>query len=60
MRILMSKSSRVAGNTWKSLFADGSCSADPIVFDEMEKKMTLERFQREVGCCATAVTNCDM
>ena len=41
------KSSRDAASGWKSLLAN-EYSADPWTFNEMEKKLTLERFQKEV------------
>ena len=47
MRIALWKSSRVAGNCWKSLLK-GQYEAEVKTFDDMEKKMTLERYQREV------------
>lgn len=42
------KSDRDAANCWKSLL-EGQYKCDPMVMDQMEKKMTLERFQREVS-----------
>ena len=47
VQICLAKSDKSAGNVWPSLL-DGQFDADPLVFDKMEKKMTLERFQREV------------
>ena len=47
VRIVLVKSNREAKNCWKSLLTD-EYACDPSVFDQMEKKMTLERFQREV------------
>lgn len=47
LRILCQKSTRDAGNGWKSLLKD-QYNADPWTMSEMEKKLTLERFQREV------------
>ncbi|XP_067851900.1 nudC domain-containing protein 2 [Heptranchias perlo] len=44
--IVLMKSNREAGNCWSSLL-DGQYNADPLVHDEMQKKLTLERFQRE-------------
>ncbi len=38
------KSHRKAGGAWPSPFLDGSYAAGPPLFDEMEKKMALERF----------------
>ena len=47
IRIVLVKSDRHAGNCWRSLL-EGQYECDPWVFDQMEKKLTLERFQREV------------
>ncbi|XP_051870234.1 nudC domain-containing protein 2 isoform X1 [Pristis pectinata] len=44
--IVLMKSNREAGNCWPSLL-EGQYNADPLVQDEMQKKLTLERFQRE-------------
>eukprot|EP00730_Choanoeca_flexa_P012536 TRINITY_DN4368_c0_g1_i1.p1 TRINITY_DN4368_c0_g1~~TRINITY_DN4368_c0_g1_i1.p1 ORF type:complete len:159 (+),score=22.06 TRINITY_DN4368_c0_g1_i1:96-572(+) len=46
LRVVMTKSARGAGDTWQSLLVD-QYEADPVRVDEMQKKMTLERFQRE-------------
>eukprot|EP00039_Didymoeca_costata_P030171 m.28192 g.28192 ORF g.28192 m.28192 type:complete len:157 (-) comp7980_c0_seq2:85-555(-) len=46
VRITMVKAQREAGNTWKSLL-EGQYMANVAQFDDMEKKMTLERFARE-------------
>eukprot|EP00045_Choanoeca_perplexa_P019496 m.3006 g.3006 ORF g.3006 m.3006 type:complete len:156 (+) comp4337_c0_seq1:103-570(+) len=46
LRIVLVKSTREAGNTWPSLLK-GQYTADASQLDEMQKKMTLERFQRE-------------
>ncbi|XP_040298092.1 nudC domain-containing protein 2 isoform X2 [Bufo bufo] len=46
IRIVLTKSNRDAGNCWPSLL-EGEYSADPWVQEEMQKKLTLERFQRE-------------
>ncbi len=48
IRISLIKSNREAKNCWQSLLTGGEYMCNPSVFDEMEKKMTLERFQREV------------
>jgi hypothetical protein len=55
LRIVLQKQVRRAGNTWRSLL-DNAFAADPALFDDMEKKMTLERFQTEVvsWCCSGA------
>ena len=47
LRIVLVKSHRDAANCWKSLLK-GQYAADPYVFDQMERKLTLERFQNEV------------
>ncbi|NP_001088851.1 NudC domain containing 2 L homeolog [Xenopus laevis] len=46
IRIVLTKTNRDAGNCWSSLL-EGEYSADPWIQDEMQKKLTLERFQRE-------------
>ncbi|XP_053320355.1 nudC domain-containing protein 2 [Spea bombifrons] len=46
IRIILTKSNRSAGNCWASLLEE-EYSADPWVQDEMQKKLTLEKFQRE-------------
>lgn len=47
LRIVLVKSHRDAANCWKSLL-EGQYAADAYVLDQMEKKLTLERFQNEV------------
>ncbi len=47
VRILLVKSDRTPANCWMSLL-ENEFECDPFVFDKMEKKMTLERFQNEV------------
>ncbi|MBN3302526.1 NUDC2 protein, partial [Amia calva] len=47
IQIILMKSNREAGNCWLSLL-EGQYCADPWVQDQMQKKLTLERFQREV------------
>lgn len=47
VRIILVKSGRDAANCWHSLLSN-EYSADPWTFNEMEKKLTLERFQKEV------------
>ena len=47
LRIVLSKSNRDAANCWRSLL-EGQYAADAYVFDQMERKLTLERFQNEV------------
>ncbi|CAI8040387.1 NudC domain-containing protein 2, partial [Geodia barretti] len=46
LRIVLSKSNRDAANCWRSLL-EGQYAADAHVFDQMERKLTLERFQNE-------------
>lgn len=41
------KAHKDPSNCWKSLLK-GDNVVDPLTFNEMEKKMVLERFQREV------------
>ena len=48
LRIVLVKSDRDAGNCWRSLL-EGQYECDAMTMDQMEKKMTLERFQREVS-----------
>lgn len=48
VRIILVKSGRDAANCWHSLLIN-EYSADPWTFNEMEKKLTLERFQKEVN-----------
>ena len=49
IRIVLVKSDRSAASCWKSLLQD-QYNSDAFTFNEMEKKLTLERFQREVWC----------
>ncbi|XP_016326941.1 nudC domain-containing protein 2 [Sinocyclocheilus anshuiensis] len=46
IRIVLMKSNREAGNCWRSLL-EGEYAADPWVQDQMQRKLTLERFQRD-------------
>ena len=48
LKIVLVKSDRSAGSCWRSLL-EGMYNSDAFTFNEMEKKLTLERFQREVG-----------
>ena len=48
VRIVLVKSERDAANCWKALLV-GEYEANPWEFQNMEKKLTLERFQREVS-----------
>ncbi len=56
IRIVLVKSSREAKNCWRSLLV-GAYDCNPLMFDQMEKKMALERYQREVRPCASLVFN---
>ena len=47
LNIVLVKSQRRASECWKSLLVD-QYMVDPFTFMEMEKKLTLERFQSEV------------
>ncbi|XP_055895529.1 nudC domain-containing protein 2-like [Biomphalaria glabrata] len=46
IRICLSKSHNTAAHCWPSLLV-GQYEADPFTFDEMQKKLTLQRFQYE-------------
>ncbi|XP_028906865.1 nudC domain-containing protein 2 [Ornithorhynchus anatinus] len=46
VRIVLTKTKRDAGNCWSSLL-ENEYVADPWVQDQMQKKLTLERFQNE-------------
>ncbi|XP_039241787.1 nudC domain-containing protein 2-like [Pipra filicauda] len=46
IRIVLTKTNRDAGNCWTSL-SENEYAADPWVQDRMQRKLTLERFQRE-------------
>lgn len=46
IRIVLMKTNREAGNCWASLL-EGQYCADAWVQDQMQRKLTLERFQRE-------------
>ena len=52
IRIVLVKSFKEASSCWKSLLED-QYHCDPYILDQMEKKLTLERFQREVMDCAS-------
>ncbi len=47
LHICMEKSNPSASNVWKSLLV-GQYEANPLVLDQMQQKMTLQRFQFEV------------
>ncbi|XP_053736068.1 nudC domain-containing protein 2 [Synchiropus splendidus] len=46
IRIILMKANRDAGNCWSSLI-EGDYCANVCVQDQMQRKLTLERFQRE-------------
>ncbi|XP_049441151.1 nudC domain-containing protein 2 [Epinephelus fuscoguttatus] len=46
IRIVLMKTNREAGNCWSSLL-EGEYCANAWVQDQMQRKLTLERFQRE-------------
>ncbi|EGD81934.1 NudC domain-containing protein 2 [Salpingoeca rosetta] len=46
LHILLIKSHRDASGAWSSLLKD-QYELDPLVFDQVQKQLTLERFQRE-------------
>ncbi|TTD03347.1 NudC domain-containing protein 2 [Bagarius yarrelli] len=46
IRIILMKTNREAGNCWTSLLEE-QYAADPWLQDQMQRKLTLERFQRE-------------
>ncbi|XP_056456814.1 nudC domain-containing protein 2 [Gadus chalcogrammus] len=46
IRIVLMKTNRAAGNCWPSLL-EGEYCADAWVQDQMQRKLTLERFHRE-------------
>ncbi|BFZ15117.1 hypothetical protein BsWGS_18156 [Bradybaena similaris] len=46
IRICLSKAHNTAAHCWPSLLK-GKYQADPFTFDEMQKKLTLQRFQLE-------------
>ncbi|NXA46356.1 NUDC2 protein, partial [Nothocercus julius] len=48
IRIVLTKTNRDAGNCWTSLL-ENEYAADPWVQDQMQRKLTLERFQREAS-----------
>ena len=51
IRICLSKTDTSASNCWRSLLKS-EYTADPVTFDQMEQKLTLQRFQLEV-CIVT-------
>ena len=46
IRICLSKTDTSASNCWRSLLKS-EYTADPVTFDQMEQKLTLQRFQLE-------------
>ncbi|NXJ12406.1 NUDC2 protein, partial [Odontophorus gujanensis] len=52
IRIVLMKTNRDAGNCWTSLL-ENEYAADPWVQDQMQRKLTLERFQREAMITCT-------
>ncbi|XP_033923098.1 nudC domain-containing protein 2 [Melopsittacus undulatus] len=46
IQIVLMKTNRDAGNCWTSLL-ENEYAADPWVQDQMQRKLTLERFQKE-------------
>lgn len=48
LRIVLVKSHRDASNCWRSLL-EGQYESNAWEWDQMEKKLTLERFQSEVS-----------
>ncbi|XDA77144.1 hypothetical protein R6Z07F_007286 [Ovis aries] len=46
VRIVLTKTKRDAANCWTSLL-ESDYAADPWVQDQMQRKLTLERFQKE-------------
>ncbi len=50
LRIVLVKSHKDASNCWKSLL-EGQFEGNAWEVDQMEKKLTLERFQNEVRFC---------
>ncbi|XP_033123578.1 nudC domain-containing protein 2-like isoform X1 [Anneissia japonica] len=46
LRLTLTKGNPTAENCWQSLLKE-QYAADPMKFDQMEKKLTLERFQNE-------------
>lgn len=48
VRICLVKADKTAGSCWHSLLTD-QFAADPFVADQMQQKLTLQRFQLEVS-----------
>lgn len=47
VHVCLPKSRNKSDNCWKALLKTGY-EVDPVTYDQMEQKMTLERFQLEV------------
>jgi len=50
VRICLVKADKTAGSCWLSLLTD-QFAVDPFVADQMQQKLTLQRFQLEVSVC---------
>ena len=48
------KSDRDAANCWRSLL-EGQYECDPMIMDQMEKKMTLEKISKRSKLCCTSM-----
>ena len=57
MRICLVKADKTAGSCWLSLLTD-QFVADPFIADQMQQKLTLQRFQLEVSVCWSMVSLC--
>jgi len=53
VRICLVKADKTAGSCWLSLLTD-QFVANPFVADQMQQKLTLERFQLEVCVCSSS------
>jgi len=51
VRICLVKADKTPGSCWLSLLTD-QFAADPFVADQMQQKLTLQRFQLEVSLCS--------
>ena len=52
VRICLVKADKTAGSCWQGLFTD-QFIADPLTADQMQQKLTLQRFQLEVSHSVT-------
>lgn len=59
LRIVLVKSLKDPSKGWMSLLID-QYQADPLIYNEMEKKLTLERFQKEVNIDVIIFCNCEV